>query len=118
MEKPFDHIEQISIAKSHKNAHKNLLQGLKKKKHGTVDNLFRQAHDEVFECTNCMDCGNCCRTTGPMYNQKDIEEISKIHLLDKQNKYTIQGAIEKLKMDNKKIDENVKIVQKLNPKSK
>ena len=47
------------------------------------------------------------------YNQKDIEEISKIHLLVKQNKYTIQGAIEKLKMDKKKIDENVKIVQKL-----
>tara|TARA_Y100000385_G_scaffold107066_1_gene111079 strand:- start:743 stop:1069 length:327 start_codon:yes stop_codon:yes gene_type:complete len=47
------------------------------------------------------------------YSQKDIEEISKIHLLVKQNRYTIQGAIEKLKMDKQKVDQNVKIVQKL-----
>ena len=47
------------------------------------------------------------------YNQKDIEEIAKIHLLVKQNKYTIQGAIEKLKIDKQKVDQNVKIVRKL-----
>ena len=32
MTKPFDHIEQISMAKSHKKSHKNLLKELKKKK--------------------------------------------------------------------------------------
>ena len=76
MEKKFDHIEQISMAKSHKNSHKNLLKELKKEKHGTVDLLFSQAHEEVFECTDCMDCGNCCRTTGPMYTQQDIERVA------------------------------------------
>lgn len=76
MKKPFDDIEQISMAKSHKKSHKNLLKELKKEKHGKVDQLFRQAHEEVFECTDCMDCGNCCRTTGPMYTQKDIERVA------------------------------------------
>ena len=76
MKKPFDHIEQISMAKSHKKSHKALLKELKKEKHGTVDLLFSKAHDEVFECTDCMDCGNCCRTTGPMYTQRDIERVA------------------------------------------
>lgn len=76
MTKPFDHIEQISLAKSHKSSHKSLLKKLKKEKNGTVDLLFSQAHEEVFECTDCMDCGNCCRTTGPMYTQKDIERVA------------------------------------------
>ena len=47
------------------------------------------------------------------YNKKDIEQISRIHLLVKQNKYTIQGAIEKLKLDKQKLDHNLKIIQKL-----
>ena len=76
MEKKFDHIEQISMAKSHKKSHKALLKALKKEKHGKVDALFRDAHEEVFECTDCLSCGNCCRTTGPIYTQRDIEKVS------------------------------------------
>ena len=33
-------------------------------------------HDEVFEKTNCLECGNCCRTTGPLLLQKDIEQLA------------------------------------------
>lgn len=76
MSKPFDHIEQISLAKSHKKSHKKLLEELKKEKHGKVDSLFQEAHDEAFECVDCLACGNCCRTTGPMYTQKDIEQVA------------------------------------------
>ena len=47
------------------------------------------------------------------YNKQDIEEIERIHLLVKQNKYTIKGAIEKLKVDKQKVDHNLKILKKL-----
>lgn len=47
------------------------------------------------------------------YEKKDIEEIARIQILVKQNKYTIQGAIEKLKVDKKKIDHNINILKKL-----
>ena len=47
------------------------------------------------------------------YDKNDIEEIARIHILVKQNKYTIQGAIEKLKVDKQQVDHNVNILKKL-----
>ncbi len=34
-------------------------------------------HEEEFARTNCLDCANCCKTTGPLFTNKDIERISK-----------------------------------------
>ncbi|MFT6686082.1 MAG: Fe-S-cluster containining protein [Bacteroidia bacterium] len=34
-------------------------------------------HEEVFACTDCLKCANCCKTTGPLFTQKDIERIAK-----------------------------------------
>ena len=27
--------------------------------------------------TDCLDCGNCCKTTSPIFTDKDIERIAK-----------------------------------------
>ena len=31
----------------------------------------------MFECTDCLECANCCTTTGPLFTDKDISRIAK-----------------------------------------
>ncbi|MES2679233.1 MAG: YkgJ family cysteine cluster protein [Bacteroidota bacterium] len=42
-----------------------------------LDNLFHEAHERVFEKTDCLSCANCCKTTSPIFYQKDIERAAK-----------------------------------------
>ena len=42
-----------------------------------LDQKIHTLHDEVFACTDCLECGNCCRTTGPMITKKDVAKLSK-----------------------------------------
>jgi len=62
---------------------------LKKKNPKVLDKLIHPLHEEVFECTDCMKCANCCKTTGPLFTDKDISRISK-HLRLKPSEFTHQ----------------------------
>ena len=42
-----------------------------------LDSLIHPLHDEVFECADCLKCANCCKTTGPLFTDKDISRIAK-----------------------------------------
>ena len=66
-----------SKAQSLKKENKKAFQQLKSKKDQVVDQLFHQLHDEVFEKIDCLNCANCCKTTGPLITDKDLERISK-----------------------------------------
>ena len=57
--------------------HKKFLVNLKKKPPKNLDYLVQEIHDEVFNEVDCLKCANCCKTTGPLYTEKDIERISK-----------------------------------------
>lgn len=50
---------------------------LKTKGPKNLDPLFHQAHDAVFEKTDCLQCANCCKTTSPIFYQRDIERAAK-----------------------------------------
>ncbi len=50
---------------------------LKKVKPKVLDQLIHPLHEEVFECTDCLKCANCCTTTGPLFTDKDISRIAK-----------------------------------------
>ena len=68
-------------ASNQKRSNKKLLEKLKKKKSVFVDDIFQNAHEDVFSCTDCLKCANCCKTTGPLFTNKDIDRISKhLHL--------------------------------------
>ncbi|MEN8247627.1 MAG: YkgJ family cysteine cluster protein [Bacteroidota bacterium] len=69
--------QKLETASKNKNLTKNKLVGLKKRRKGAVDQLFHRLHDEVFEEINCLECANCCKTTGPLLTQKDIDRIAK-----------------------------------------
>ena len=65
--------EALSKLKSRK----KLLEPLKKKKGKAVDQLFFESHKQAFSKIDCLDCANCCKTVGPLFNAKDITRISK-----------------------------------------
>ncbi len=57
--------------------HKKFLETLKKKLPKNLDYVVEETHEQVFEKIDCLSCANCCKTTGPLYTEKDIERISK-----------------------------------------
>ncbi len=61
--------------------HKKFLEQLRKKPPKNLDYLAQQCHDEVFESVDCLSCANCCKTTGPLFTEKDIEQIAKVFRL-------------------------------------
>lgn len=67
---------QLENARSRKKQIRKFLQSLKNEKPGKVNTLAHNCHEEVFQEINCLDCANCCKTTGPLFKQKDIERLS------------------------------------------
>lgn len=65
------------LAKINRKDNKRFFKTLKKIKPKVVDSLFHNNHKKVFDYTNCMQCANCCKTTGPLFTNKDIQRISK-----------------------------------------
>ncbi|MBC8266607.1 MAG: YkgJ family cysteine cluster protein [Flavobacteriales bacterium] len=77
------HKEQVKL-KSKENV--QFFKRLKKVKPKVLDKLIHPLHDEVFECTDCLKCANCCTTTGPLFTDKDISRIAK-HLRIKPSEF-------------------------------
>jgi len=50
---------------------------LKKTNPQKLDSLVHPLHEEVFSCTDCLKCANCCKTTSPLFSERDIKRISK-----------------------------------------
>ncbi len=50
---------------------------LKRAKPKRLDNQFHELHDAVFEKIDCLTCANCCKTTSPIFYNKDIERLAK-----------------------------------------
>lgn len=58
---------------------KNLafLNRLKKRPPPELDKIFATQHEQVFKKINCLSCANCCKTTSPIFYQKDIERAAR-----------------------------------------
>ncbi|MGE0637622.1 MAG: YkgJ family cysteine cluster protein [Bacteroidia bacterium] len=69
--------ELNKAASNRKEEHKKLLAVLKKKNSSEVDKVFQRLHDEAFEKIDCLQCANCCKTTSPIFYQRDIERLAK-----------------------------------------
>ena len=50
---------------------------LKNKPPKNLDYVMQDLHDAEFKKTDCLQCANCCKTTGPLFTTADIERISK-----------------------------------------
>ena len=77
---------------------------LKKKPPRNLDLVMQNIHNEVFSKTDCVQCANCCKTTGPLFTNPDIERIAKFlkikpHVfitrylrIDEDQDYVLQGV--------------------------
>ena len=64
-------------AKDKKKENRKFFSKLKKRQPKDLDSLMVELHEDEFSRTDCLTCANCCKTTGPLFTQKDIERISK-----------------------------------------
>ena len=65
------------LAKEKLQENKKYFQKLKKRTPKNLDLIMQDLHEKEFKKTDCLDCGNCCRTASPIFTDKDIERISK-----------------------------------------
>ena len=56
---------------------KKYFEKLKKKTPKNLDYVMQEIHQAEFKKTDCLQCANCCKTTGPLFTTADIERISK-----------------------------------------
>lgn len=56
---------------------KKLFARLKSTKPKNLDQVMQELHEEAFEETDCLSCANCCKTTSPIFYQKDIERVAR-----------------------------------------
>ena len=67
----------LNTAKSRHKATKQFFKTLKKVKSGELDRLFEINHIRFSNEIDCLQCGNCCRETGPLLKDRDINRLSK-----------------------------------------
>jgi Fe-S-cluster containining protein len=60
-----------------KNENQVFLKKLKLQNPRKLDDAFHELHEDVFEKVDCLTCANCCKTTSPIFRQKDIELLAK-----------------------------------------
>ncbi|MEC4114378.1 YkgJ family cysteine cluster protein [Myroides pelagicus] len=91
-----------TLAKDKHNENKKYFDKLKKKPPKDLDYQMQSIHEQVFDRVDCLSCANCCKTTGPLFTNADIERIAK-HLrlkpqqfidqylqIDEDNDYVLQ----------------------------
>ncbi len=59
------------------NRNNKLIKQLRQKKDGDLDSIINTADEEAFKKIDCLDCGNCCKTTSPLFTSKDVSRIAK-----------------------------------------
>ncbi len=65
------------LAKDKHKENKAFFTKLKKRPPKQLDYIMQELHEAEFENTDCLSCANCCKTTGPLFTDKDIDRISK-----------------------------------------
>jgi len=65
------------LAKDKHKENKTFFTKLKKKTPKNLDYIMQDLHAEEFERTDCLTCANCCKTTGPLFTDKDVDRIAK-----------------------------------------
>jgi hypothetical protein len=53
-----------------------VLKKIKRKPPAKLDLMVRKIHEEVFEQTDCLSCGACCREIGPRLSRNDLLRLA------------------------------------------
>lgn len=74
---PIDFHQFRANVKKKRIENKKFFDSAQKKRPKDIDALIQNLDEEVFKKIDCLDCGNCCKTTPSMVNQRDLDRISK-----------------------------------------
>ncbi|MEO9511913.1 MAG: YkgJ family cysteine cluster protein [Flavobacteriaceae bacterium] len=77
------------MAREKQVANKKFFTKLKKRPPKDLDYTMQALHEVEFERTDCLKCANCCKTTGPLFTNTDIERLAK-HFRSKPSKFIDQ----------------------------
>ena len=55
---------------------KQAIRQLRKMRKGDVDKKIHPLHHEAFTKIDCLECANCCKSTGPLFTHKDISTLA------------------------------------------
>ena len=69
--------ELPGLAKEKNLETKKYFEKLKKRTPNNLDFVVQELHVSEFKRTDCLTCGNCCKTTSPIFTEKDIQRIAK-----------------------------------------
>lgn len=64
-------------AETQKKGNKKIIQKLKRLKPKNLDDTIHNLHDEAFEEIDCLTCANCCKTTSPIFTDRDIDRLAQ-----------------------------------------
>ncbi|MCC6599747.1 MAG: YkgJ family cysteine cluster protein [Crocinitomicaceae bacterium] len=67
--------QRLENAKSNRKKNKHLINQICRRK--DADQLFHEAHEDVFNRVDCLTCANCCKTTSPIFRDVDIDRIAR-----------------------------------------
>jgi Fe-S-cluster containining protein len=87
MDKILQNLPKLAAEKHIEN--KKYFAKLKKKTPKKLDLVMQELHEKEFERTDCLKCANCCKTSSPIFTDKDISRISK-HLRMKEHRFIEQ----------------------------
>jgi len=76
-------------AKEKQAENKKFFTKLKKRPPKNLDYVMQELHENEFEKTDCLTCANCCKTTGPLFTNADVERIAK-HFRQKPQQFITQ----------------------------
>lgn len=77
------------LAKDKHTENKKYFDKLRKKPPKNLDYVMQELHGAEFRRTDCLECANCCKTTGPLFTDADVERIAK-HLKLKPQQFISQ----------------------------
>jgi Fe-S-cluster containining protein len=72
-----DYRKIIVKAEKLKTENKKFLDKVKKLAPKDLDIVTHELHEQAFEKIDCLQCANCCVTTGPLLLNKDIDRLAK-----------------------------------------
>ncbi|PQB04834.1 YkgJ family cysteine cluster protein [Aureitalea marina] len=85
-----DFLKQLpDLAKDTQKQNKRFFAKLRKKPPAKLDQLMQELHENEFSRTDCLECANCCKTTGPLFTDRDIERLAS-HFRMKPGKFIDQ----------------------------
>ena len=67
----------LAWSKRNKKQIKQAFKEIGKWKPKQQDEWFEASHEEAFEKIDCLQCANCCKTTSPIFRDKDVVRLAK-----------------------------------------